>query len=128
MLLWVYSLSGQSINLFNSSFEGEARDAINPIGWIGCEDGTTPDILPGPWGVYLPAAEGQTYKDFLNPDSLKVITALIEPAVLTARILDKYQFERTGYFSVDNDSTPENLVFNRVVPLRDSWSKVEKVK
>ena len=74
------------------------------------------------------AAEGQTYKDFLNPDSLKVITALIEPAVLTARILDKYQFERTGYFSVDKDSTPENLVFNRVVPLKDSWSKAEKVK
>lgn len=55
------AISGQSISLFNSSFEGEARDAINPVGWIGCEDGTTPDILPGPWGVYIPAAEGQTY-------------------------------------------------------------------
>jgi len=72
--------------------------------------------------------EGKTYKDYLNPDSLKVITAMIEPSVKNARILDKYQFERIGYFSVDKDSTPQNLVFNRVVPLKDSWSKAEKVK
>jgi glutaminyl-tRNA synthetase len=72
--------------------------------------------------------EGKTYKDYLNPDSLKVITAMIEPSVKNARILDKYQFERIGYFSVDKDSTSQNLVFNRVVPLKDSWSKVEKVK
>jgi len=72
--------------------------------------------------------EGETYKDYLNPDSLKIITAMIEPSVKNARVLDKYQFERTGYFSIDKDSTPQNLVFNRVVPLKDSWSKVEKVK
>jgi glutaminyl-tRNA synthetase len=72
--------------------------------------------------------EGKTYKDYLNPDSLKVIMAMIEPAVNNAKISEKYQFERIGYFSVDKDSTPQNLVFNRVVPLKDSWSKVEKVK
>ncbi len=72
--------------------------------------------------------EGKSYKDYLNPDSLKIITAMIEPAVLTAGILDKFQFERIGYFSVDKDSTPGNLVFNRVVPLKDSWAKAEKVK
>ncbi|MCX6269228.1 MAG: glutamine--tRNA ligase/YqeY domain fusion protein [Bacteroidetes bacterium] len=81
--------------------------------------------------------EGKTYKDYLNPDSLRVITAMIEPAVLSPAslatgsspegIFDKYQFERTGYFSVDKESTRQNLVFNRVVPLKDSWSKVEKV-
>jgi glutaminyl-tRNA synthetase len=70
----------------------------------------------------------KTYKDFLNPDSLKIITALIEPSVKNAGVSDKYQFERIGYFSVDKDSTPQNLVFNRVVPLRDSWTKVEKDK
>ncbi len=69
--------------------------------------------------------EGKTYKDYLNPDSLKVITGMIEPAVLTPGNFDKYQFERTGYFSVDKDSTPQNLVFNRVVPLKDSWAKAK---
>jgi glutaminyl-tRNA synthetase len=70
----------------------------------------------------------KSYKDFLNPDSLKIITALIEPSVKNAGVSDKYQFERIGYFSVDKDSTLQNLVFNRVVPLRDSWTKVEKDK
>jgi len=72
--------------------------------------------------------EGTTYKDSLNPDSLKIVTAMIEPAVKSAQILEKYQFERTGYFCVDKDTTSNMLVFNRVVPLKDSWSKVEKVK
>ncbi len=72
--------------------------------------------------------EGTTYKDYLNPESLKVLTAMIEPAVKNAQVLEKYQFERIGYFSVDKDSTARNIVFNRVVPLKDSWSKVEKVK
>ncbi|MCX6304233.1 MAG: glutamine--tRNA ligase/YqeY domain fusion protein [Bacteroidetes bacterium] len=74
------------------------------------------------------AEEGKTYKDYLNPDSLRIITAMVEPAVSLAAVLDKFQFERTGYFSVDKDSTPQHLVLNRVVPLRDSWSKGEKVK
>ena len=77
--------------------------------------------------------EGESYKDYLNPGSLKIVTAMIEPAVLTPQVetggmTGKYQFERIGYFSMDKDSTPENLVFNRVVPLKDSWAKVEKVK
>ena len=72
--------------------------------------------------------EGQNYKDLLNPESLKIITAMIEPAIKNAKVLDKYQFERIGYFSADKDSSPQNLVFNRVVPLKDSWSKVEKNK
>ena len=71
--------------------------------------------------------EGKTYKDYLNPDSLKVVTALVEPEVRNAKVSEKYQFERIGYFTVDADSTPEKLVFNRVVPLKDSWGKGDKV-
>jgi glutaminyl-tRNA synthetase len=74
------------------------------------------------------AEEGKSYKDYLNPDSLKVITAKGEPAINNASRSEKYQFERIGYFSLDPDSSPENLVFNRVVPLKDSWAKMEKVK
>ena len=72
--------------------------------------------------------EGKSYKDYLNPASLRVIAAWVEPAVTHAQVSEKYQFERTGYFSVDKDTTPHKLVFNRVVPLKDSWAKVEKVK
>jgi glutaminyl-tRNA synthetase len=60
----------------------------------------------------------------LNPDSLKVLThCKFEPGLANAKAGDKFQFQRIGYFSVDPDTTPGNLVFNRTVPLKDSWSK-----
>jgi glutaminyl-tRNA synthetase len=61
--------------------------------------------------------------DFLNPDSLKVITGYVEPSLKDAKPLDHFQFQRLGYFNVDPDTTPGKLVFNRTVTLRDNWSK-----
>lgn len=61
--------------------------------------------------------------DFLNPDSLKVITGYVEPSLASAKPLDQFQFQRLGYFNVDPDSSPGKLVFNRTVTLRDNWSK-----
>ena len=60
-MLSTWCLYSQQVSMFNPSFEGEPQDAIMPIGWIGCEDGTTPDLLPGPWGVYNDAYDGQTF-------------------------------------------------------------------
>lgn len=69
------------------------------------------------------AEEGKDFKSNLNPDSLKVITAYVEPYLKDVKADDKFQFLRTGYFCVDKDSAPEKLVFNRTVGLRDSWAK-----
>ena len=74
------------------------------------------------------AEEGKTYKDFLNTDSLEIKTGYIEPSVQSATPGQKFQFERLGYYCVDYDSNPETLVFNCIVPLRDSWAKKEKAK
>jgi glutaminyl-tRNA synthetase len=63
------------------------------------------------------------FKEFLNPDSLNIIEAFVEPSLKSATILDRFQFQRLGYFCVDKDSTDSHLVFNRTVPLRDSWAK-----
>jgi len=63
------------------------------------------------------------YLEFLNPDSLSVITAKVEPHLKEAKPLDRFQFMRKGYFAVDPDSTAEHLVFNRTVTLRDGWKK-----
>jgi glutaminyl-tRNA synthetase len=64
------------------------------------------------------------FKNFLNPDSLKIQTdCFVEPFVKQAKPLDHFQFERLGYFNLDPDSSPGKPVFNRTVPLRDSWSK-----
>ena len=64
--------------------------------------------------------------DFINPQSLKDITAYAEPTVKDAEVEDKFQFQRIGYFVVDRDSTPEKMVFNKTVPLRDSWAKISE--
>ena len=70
--------------------------------------------------------EGKTFLDYLNPESLNVITAMAEPSMAQAKEGDKFQFERMGYFVADQDSTAEKIVFNRTVTLKDSWSKEAK--
>lgn len=69
--------------------------------------------------------EGQDWHQGINPHSLEVVKAKLEPALAEAGQGDRFQFERTGYFSVDPDSRPGALVFNRTVGLKDSWAKVE---
>ena len=71
--------------------------------------------------------EGQDFTVNLNPNSLEVLTnAKLEPSLASAQPGDRYQFERLGYFCADLDSKPGALVFNRTVPLRDTWAKIEK--
>ena len=63
------------------------------------------------------------FKNHLNPDSLNINKkAVVEPSLKDAKVGDQMQFERIGYFRVDEDSTPETLVFNRTITLRDNWS------
>jgi len=66
------------------------------------------------------------FMEFLNPDSLHVINAFVEPALVNSKIGDRFQFQRLGYFNVDNDTTEEKLVFNKIVGLRDTWAKMNK--
>ncbi|MBR6042312.1 MAG: glutamine--tRNA ligase/YqeY domain fusion protein [Paludibacteraceae bacterium] len=64
------------------------------------------------------------FHEMLNPDSLKIVKAYVEPSLANAKALDHYQFQRIGYFNVDPDSKPGALVFNRTVGLKDSWAKI----
>jgi glutaminyl-tRNA synthetase len=71
--------------------------------------------------------EGQDVLDNLNPNSVEIVTgAKLEPSLANAKVGDRFQFERVGYFCLDPDSTPGNLVFNRTLPLKDSWAKEQK--
>ncbi|MEO6348056.1 MAG: glutamine--tRNA ligase/YqeY domain fusion protein [Aquaticitalea sp.] len=63
------------------------------------------------------------FMEFLNPESLKIVTAYVEPSLKEAEVGDRFQFQRIGYFNVDKDSTPEHLVLNKTVGLKDSWEK-----
>jgi glutaminyl-tRNA synthetase len=71
--------------------------------------------------------EGEDVLSNLNPNSLEVLTgAKLEPSLANAKLEDRFQFERVGYFCLDPDTTPGSLVFNRTLPLKDSWAKIEK--
>ncbi|MFN7489264.1 MAG: glutamine--tRNA ligase/YqeY domain fusion protein [Chryseotalea sp.] len=71
-------------------------------------------------------AEGD-FKDYLNPDSLQILSnAYAEPAITKATLADRFQFLRMGYFTLDKDSTTQKLIFNRTVTLRDMWAKEVK--
>jgi glutaminyl-tRNA synthetase len=71
--------------------------------------------------------EGGSFLDNLNPTSLQILhDAKLEPSLSEAKAGDRFQFERVGYFCVDPDSIDGKLVFNRTLPLKDSWAKIEK--
>lgn len=70
--------------------------------------------------------EGKDYRDYLNADSLRVVSALVEPSLGQAGPGERFQFLRHGYFIVDDDSRPEALVLNRTVSLKESWSKAQR--
>jgi glutaminyl-tRNA synthetase len=81
------------------------------------------------FNVENPSADTEhDFRELLNPDSLKVISnAKVEPFVAEhAQRGTKFQFQRIGYFTPDYDSTPEKLIFNRTIALKDSWEKAQK--
>jgi len=73
--------------------------------------------------------EGADWENYLNPDSLKILTSCrLEPSLAEAGPGSRFQFERKGYFCVDPDSSENMLVFNRTVTLRDTWAKILKAQ
>ncbi|KGO92723.1 glutamine--tRNA ligase/YqeY domain fusion protein [Flavobacterium subsaxonicum] len=65
------------------------------------------------------------FKEYINPNSLEVITGYLEPSLKSAEAGERFQFQRLGYFCVDKDTNAEQLIFNKTVGLRDTWAKVE---
>jgi len=70
-----------------------------------------------------PEKDGRDFKSVLNPRSLEVITAKLEPSLKDAKPELRYQFERIGYFTLDKDSNSQKLIFNRTITLKDAWAK-----
>ena len=114
-----------------SGMPGANRKVKGTLHWVSarhCHDAEV-RLYDRLFAVENPSAETERYfRELLNPDSLKVIdNAKIEPWLAdNAKVEDKFQFQRIGYFCVDPDSTPEKLVFNRTIGLKDSWAKAQK--
>lgn len=106
----------------------DGRKIKGTIHWVNAKDCINAEVrlFDRLFATEIPdkTQEGQTFLDNLNPDSLTTLkNCKMEKALCNAKPLDKYQFERLGYFSVDYDSKEDNLIFNRTCTLKDSWAK-----
>ena len=114
------------------SRSGADTSGINVKGtlhWVSISDAATIEVrlYDRLFKVENPAAEEGDFKDYINPDSLQVITnAFAEPALVNTKFDERYQFIRKGYFSLDKDTSASKIVFNRTVTLKDTWAKEQK--
>ena len=110
-----------------SGSEASIRKVKGTIHWVSIKDAVQAEVRIYD-RLFLEEAPDSNkevdFKTFLNPDSLQVIKGFVEPSLLKVQNLDRFQFQRLGYFCVDKDSTPNKLVFNKTVGLRDTWAKV----
>ncbi|CUB00367.1 tRNA synthetases class I (E and Q), anti-codon binding domain [Thiomonas bhubaneswarensis] len=119
-----------TVNTQGSQRNNSGADSVKPkatITWVGAADGVSAEVR-----LYdrlftdpQPDAGGKNFLDALNPDSLKVVTAVVEPSLAAAKPDQKFQFERHGYFVADraDHGVDGKVVFNRVTGLKDSWGR-----
>ncbi len=117
---------------FPDSKSGEDTSGLKAKGvihWVSIPHAKTAEVrlYDRLFRVEDPATAEGDFKDHINPESLELLKSVyIEPELANATVGDSYQFMRKGYFCVDKDSTPDHLVFNRTVTLKDSWAKEQK--
>ncbi len=109
----------------------DGRKVKATLHWVSARHARTAEVrlYDRLFRIENPAAipDGEDWRDYLNPDSLRVIPECpVEPAVADLPVGAHFQFERIGYFCVDPDSTDQRPVFNRSVPLKDTWARIQQ--
>ncbi len=109
-----------------SGMPGADRRVKGTLHWLSCGHCLPAEVrlYDRLFSVENPSVDERDFRELLNPDSLTVLTnCYVEKFLATRKPLDYLQFQRIGYFTMDKDSTPEHLVFNRTVGLKDAWAK-----
>ncbi|NAY91681.1 glutamine--tRNA ligase/YqeY domain fusion protein [Muricauda sp. JGD-17] len=112
-----------------SGTEESLRKVKGTLHWVSVPHAITAEVRLYDRLFTDATPDGHKEKDFMefvNPESLTKITGYLEPSLQNAKVGDRFQFQRLGYFNVDKDSSDEKLVFNRTVTLRDTWAKLEQ--
>jgi glutaminyl-tRNA synthetase len=116
-------------SLSGSGTEASQRKVSGTLHWVSISHAIAAEVRLYDRLFIDEAPDSHKEKDFLefvNPESLKVVTGFVEPSLSSAENEDKFQFQRLGYFTVDKDSTAQKLVFNRTVGLKDAWEEKGK--
>jgi glutaminyl-tRNA synthetase len=118
-------------SLSGSGSEASLRKVKGTLHWVSIKHAIKAEVRAYD-RLFLDEApdshQGKTFMDFINPNSLSVTEAFLEPSLAEAKTGERFQFQRLGYFNVDDDSTLEKLVFNKTVGLRDTWAKQKPKK
>ncbi|CEN49011.1 glutamyl-tRNA synthetase [Capnocytophaga canimorsus] len=111
-----------------SGTEASKRKVKGTLHWVSVPHALEAEarIYDRLFTVAEPDRQEKDFLEYVNPDSLKVTTAYVEPSLKDAKVGEGFQFQRLGYFSLDPDSTAQKLVFNKTVGLKDTWAKVEE--
>jgi len=113
-------------SLSGSGTEASLRKVKGTLHWVSIKHAIKAEVREYDRLFMDESPDSHPDKDFMeliNPNSLKIIEAFVEPSLKDAKAGDRFQFQRLGYFNVDDDSTAEHLVFNKTVGLRDTWAK-----
>lgn len=112
-----------------SGTEASMRRVKGTLHWVSATENLPIEVrlYDRLFTVESPDEEGDgDFLQFVNPDSMKVVKGFAELSLKEAKVEDKFQFQRLGYFTLDKDSTPDFSIFNRTVGLRDTWAKGQK--
>lgn len=114
----------------HSGLPGAARKVKGTLHWVSAPTAinATARMYDRLFAVEDPSADERDFRDTLNPESLRIVEGIkVEPFIAEkAQRGQKFQFQRVGYFTPDYDSTPDNLIFNRTIALKDTWEKIQK--
>jgi glutaminyl-tRNA synthetase len=113
--------------LTKSGLPESGRKVKGTIHWVSCMDAIDVEVrLYDRLFMDENLPDDKDFRELLNPDSLKILTGCkVEPFLRDAKPFDCFQFQRLGYFNVDPDSINGKLIFNRTVPLKDTWQKIK---
>jgi glutaminyl-tRNA synthetase len=104
----------------------DGRRVKSTIHWVSADQALPAEVRLYDRLFTIENPDSDSFKEYLNPDSLEILSARVEPGLADSEPGFRLQFERQGYFCVDPDSTPGKLVINRTVSLRDTWAKIER--
>lgn len=109
-----------------SGTEASKRKVKGTLHWVSVADAVEAEvrIYDRLFSVAEPDRQEKNFLEYVNPDSLQIVKAFVEPSLKIAKAGETFQFQRLGYFCVDEDTTTNHLVFNKTVGLRDTWAKI----
>jgi len=122
----VKDANGNILEIYCTYSEDTSKKVKGTLHWVSIKHAITAEVREYDRLFMDEAPDSHPDKDFMefiNPNSLKIINAFVEPSLADTKVGEQFQFQRLGYFNVDDDSTSDRLVFNKTVGLRDSWAK-----